>query len=244
MLTTISLLTDLIAHTHPLDVLPLIKIKATDTVVEMYAMAEKRNLILTAKTNEPIPEIIGEFGLSNISTLDFHLKCPEYKTNASITLLREQRDESMIPVGLYFSNQTKDYTNEYRFMNSAIIDKKMRTHSFKGARYTIELVPSLLSIDRMKLQSAGNRDESYVQLYTENNNLYMSFGEAASHTGKFIFAQNIYQELAQKHKWPKSILLGVLTLPGALNMKISPDGLLEITVATSIATYTYILLAS
>lgn len=240
----ISFLTDLVSHTHPLEVLPLIKITAAEDGVTVYSMADKRNLILYAKTHEPLPNIIGEFGLSNIGTLDFYLKCPEYKTDAKVTLLQEQRNNSMIPIGLQFSNRGKDYTNTYRFMNVAILDKKMASRSFNGASYDIEIVPTSISIDRMRFQSNANRDEQYVQLYTENNQLYMSFGEGTGHTGKFIFEQNMLATLAPSFKWSKANLLGILSLSGALYLKISPRGLLEITVTTPIATYTYVLLAS
>ena len=70
-------LQDLVAHTHSLGFLPLVKVSSTETETAIESMAEDRSVILTAKTKEPIDNLEGTFGMPDLNKLDIHLKCPE-----------------------------------------------------------------------------------------------------------------------------------------------------------------------
>ena len=42
----------------------------------------------------------------------------------------------------YFENATKDFKNDYRFMNAEIINEKLKTVKFKGASWDVEVQPN------------------------------------------------------------------------------------------------------
>ena len=127
-------LQDLVAHTHSLGFLPLVKITSTDKETVIESMAEDRSVIVNAKTKDPVNDFEGTFGMPNLNKLDLHLKCPEYKENAKINVTVAQRNGEDIPTGLHFQNAAGDFENDYRFMNQDIINEKLKSVKFKGAK--------------------------------------------------------------------------------------------------------------
>ena len=68
-----DILQDVVAHTHALGFLSLVKVNAEETT-GIDAMAEDRSVILTATTHNPVTEFIGTFGMPNLDKLSLHLK--------------------------------------------------------------------------------------------------------------------------------------------------------------------------
>ena len=79
-------LQDIVAHTHALGIIDLVKITGTDQETTVEAIAEDRSVIVQAKFNNPVPEFIGLFGMPNLGKLNTILNIPEYKEDAKITL--------------------------------------------------------------------------------------------------------------------------------------------------------------
>ena len=117
-----DILQDLVAHTHSLGFLPLVKI-SSDTETSIESMAEDRSVVVVAKTHKLVSEFEGVFGMPNLDKLALHLKNPEYKENAKIAVTKEQRNGDEIPTGIHFENAAGDFVNDYRFMNSEIINE-------------------------------------------------------------------------------------------------------------------------
>lgn len=109
-------LQDLVAHTHSLGFLPLVKVTASTKETKIESMAEDRSVILNATTHTPVDNLEGTFGMPNLNKLDLHLKCPEYKEGAGINIVKQNRNGEDIPTGLHFQNATGDFENDYRFM--------------------------------------------------------------------------------------------------------------------------------
>jgi len=234
-------LQDLVAHTHSLGFLPLVKVTASDTETIIESMAEDRSVILNAKTHNPVEDLEGVFGMPNLNKLDIHLKCPEYKENATIRVIKQERNDETIVTGLHFANNTGDFENDYRFMSVEIINDKLKTVKFKGAKWDIEFVPTIASIQRLKFQSAAHTEEPTFQVTTDNSNLVFSFGDASTHAGSFTFASGITGKLKQAWSWPVAQVQSILNLAGDITMKFSDAGALNITVDSGIAVYDYIL---
>jgi hypothetical protein len=233
-------LQDLVAHTHSLGFLPLLKVIADDKETLIESTAEDRSVILNAKTKDPVEGLEGTFGMPDLNKLDIHLKCPEYKENFEISVIVQQRNGEDIPTGLHFKNGTGDFTNDYRFMNSDIISEKMKSVKFKGAKWDIEFSPTMASIQKLKFQAVAT-DEPTFQITTENNNLMFSFGDASTHAGRFIFQEGVSGNLKQTWSWGISSVQSILNLNGDKTMRISDVGALQITVDSGIAVYEYIL---
>ena len=127
-----DILQDVVAHTHNLGFLALVKVSNDDgTVID--SMAEDRSVILSGNAHSAVGEFEGTFGMPNLDKLALHLKNPEYKDNAKIDVVKAERNGEMIPTHIHFENATGDFENDYRFMNKAIIEEKLKTVKFKGA---------------------------------------------------------------------------------------------------------------
>jgi hypothetical protein len=234
-------LQDLVAHTHSLGFLPLVKVSASDKETGIESMAEDRSVIVNAKTHTPVESLEGVFGMPNLNKLDIHLKCPEYKENFSIDIVTQERNGETIPTGLHFKNGAGDFQNDYRFMNSDIINEKLKTVKFKGAAWTIEFVPTMASIQKLKFQATAHTEETTFQVSTDNNNLVFSFGDASTHAGSFVFQAGVEGKLRQTWSWPVNQVMSILNLTGDKTMRISDVGAMKITVDSGIAEYDYIL---
>ena len=236
-----DILQDVVAHTHQLGFLPLVKITGTATETLVESMAEDRSVIVTAKTAKPVDEFDGVFGMPNLDKLKLHLNCEEYKENAKIEVVKAQRNGQEIPTGLHFENERGDFQNDYRFMNTEIINEKLKTVKFKGAKWDIEFEPLVASIQRLKYQAQAHTEESVFQVKTEGGNLVFFFGDASTHAGSFTFQANVDGKLKQTWAWPVQQVMSILNLSGNKTMKIADAGALQITVDSGMAVYDYIL---
>jgi hypothetical protein len=235
-----DILQDVVAHTHALGFLSLVKVNAEETT-GIDAMAEDRSVILTATTHNPVTEFIGTFGMPNLDKLSLHLKNPEYKDNAKLEVVQSERNGETVPTHIHFENAAGDFENDYRFMNKAIIEEKLKTVKFKGASWDVTFEPSMASIARMKLQSAAHAEEPTFNVTTTDSNLVFSFGDASTHAGSFIFQHAVEGELSHTWSWPVAQVQSILNLDGNITMSISNQGAMMITVDSGLVKYDYIL---
>ena len=173
------------------------------------------------------------------------LKNPEYKDNATIEIIEGQRNGETIPTHIHFENENKDFQNDYRFMNKEIIEEKLKTVRFKGATWNIEFVPSIASIARLKLMSAVHTEESNFAVSTTKTggaiDLIFSFGDASTHAGEFVFQSDVEGNLKSAWNWPIDEVQKILNLTGDIEMKISDQGVMLISVDSGMVKYDYYL---
>ena len=234
-------LQDLVSHTHSLGFLPLVKISASENETVIESMAEDRSVILNAKTHNPIEALDGVFGMPNLNKLDTHLKCPEYKENATIEVVKQQRNGEDVATGLHFVNNTGDFENDYRFMSIDVVNDKLKTVKFKGAKWDIEFAPTVSSIQKLKFQAAAHTEEPVFQVSTDGSSLVFSFGDASTHAGSFVFHSGITGKLKQTWSWPVAHVQSILNLPGDKTIRIADAGALQIVIDSGLAEYEYIL---
>tara|TARA_B110000285_G_scaffold91410_1_gene104731 strand:- start:317 stop:1048 length:732 start_codon:yes stop_codon:yes gene_type:complete len=236
-----DILQDIVAHTHALGFLTLVKVSNDDTTTNIDAMAEDRSVIVTATAHTLVTEFTGTFGMPNLDKLSLHLKNPEYKDNAKLEVVQAERNGETMPTHIHFENASGDFENDYRFMNKAIIEEKLKTVKFKGASWDVEFAPSMASITRMKLQSAAHSEEPTFNVTTTDSNLVFSFGDASTHAGSFIFQHGVEGSLSHTWSWPVAQVQAVLNLDGDVTMSISNQGAMKITVDSGLVKYDYIL---
>ena len=235
-----DILQDVVAHTHALGFLSLVKV-SNDEVTSIDSMAEDRSVILSAETHSPVNEFVGTFGMPNLDKLALHLKNPEYKENAKIDVVQAERNGETVPTHIHFENAAGDFQNDYRFMNKAIIEEKLKTVKFKGATWDVTVQPSVASIARMKLMSAAHAEEPTFNVKTVDGNLVFSFGDASTHAGEFVFQHGVEGALQHTWSWPVAQVQAILNLDGEATMSISDQGAMKISVNSGMATYDYIL---
>ena len=235
-----DILQDVVAHTHALGFLALVKV-SNDSNTTIDAMAEDRSVILSGLTHTPVAEFKGTFGMPNLDKLALHLKNPEYQKDAKIDVIEAERNGETIPTHIHFENTAGDFENDYRFMNKAIIEEKLKTVKFKGATWEVEVDPSQASIARMKLMSAAHSEEPTFNVKTRDGNLVFSFGDASTHAGEFVFQHGVEGKLAHTWSWPVAQVQAILGLDGDATMSISDQGAMKISLNSGMATYDYIL---
>lgn len=235
-----DILQDIVAHTHALGFLSLVKV-SNDEGTAIDSMAEDRSVILSAETHSPVGEFEGTFGMPNLDKLSLHLKNPEYKDNARIDVVKAERNGETVPTHIHFENAAGDFQNDYRFMNQAIIEEKLKTVKFKGAQWQVEFAPSVASIARMKLMSAAHSEEPTFNVSAKDGNLVFAFGDVNTHAGEFVFEHNVEGTLAHTWAWPVAQVQAILNLDGDIKMSISDQGAMMISVDSGMAKYDYIL---
>ena len=238
-----DILQDIVAHTHTLG-LPLVKV-SNEQGTQIDSMAEDRSVILSATTHTEVSEFVATFGMPNLDKLALHLKNPEYQKDAKIEVVQAERNGETIPTHIHFENTSGDFQNDYRFMNKAIIEEKLKTVKFKGASWNVEFTPSMASIARMKLMSAAHSEEPTFNVSTEVTagvtDLVFSFGDASTHAGKFVFQNAVEGSLQHTWSWPVSAVQSILNLNGDTTVSISDQGAMQISVDSGLAKYDYIL---
>lgn len=237
----LDLLKDIVAHTNKLGMLNIVKITGTEDKTQIESMSDDRSVIMMAETNTPQTEFTGVFGMPQLDKLRYLVECQEYQDGAGITVVKADRNGVNIPIGLNFINKAKDFKNDYRFMNTEIINEKLKTVKFRGVKWSVEIEPPLVSIQRMKFQSQANSEASTFVAKTENKNLVFYFGDPSSHTGNFVFATEVTGTLSKAWDWPVSVFNSILSLPGDKVIKFSDEGAAMITVNSGLAVYNYIL---
>jgi hypothetical protein len=235
-----DILQDVVAHTHSLGFLSLVKV-TNDTDTQFDAMAEDRSVILGATAHNSVSEFKGTFGMPNLDKLALHLKNPEYQKDAKIDVVEAERNGETIPTHIHFENAAGDFENDYRFMNKAIIEEKLKTVKFKGASWNVTCTPTMASISRMKLMSAAHSEEPTFNVKTEDSNLVFSFGDASTHAGEFVFQHGVEGTLAHTWSWPVAQVQSILNLDGDATMSISDQGAMQISVDSGLVKYDYIL---
>jgi len=239
----IDILKDIVKHTHGLGFLDLVKITGDDKETSIDSMAEDRSVILQGSFHKPEIEMSGTFGMPQMGKLDIHLKCPEYKEKAKITVLSGERNGATIPTGIHFENEKGDFKNDYRFMNAEIINEKLKTVKFKGVKWDVEIEPSVASVQRFNFQATANTEHNSFVVRTEDGKLIFTFGDQASHGGEFTFATDVKGSLNKGWAWPVGQVLQILKLSDSakVTLHFSNEGAMQVSVDSGLGKYQYII---
>ena len=238
-----SILQDIVAHTNKLGFLNIVKVTGTDKKTLIDSMADDRTVIMYAETTNPHPDMIGTYGMPQLEKLRYLLDGKEYQEDAKIEVVMGQRNGEDIPVGLHFENKDGDFKNDYRFMNQDIINEKLKTVKFRGAKWDVEVEPTISAIQRFQFQAGANTEHTTFLAKTENGNLKFIFGDMSSHGGEFIFATNVTGNLNKGWTWPVASVLAILKIADANNATISfsNEAAMQISLDSGLATYKYII---
>lgn len=240
----LSILTDIVTHAQPVGVLNILRLTHEEDGVAIDSVSDDLSLILLAKTHEPIPDFTGVFGIADLGKLSYLVKNNEYREDAKITIKSEERNGVTVPVYAKFENKNRDFINVYRFVNKNILDEKLKKVEFKGAKWDVEFVPSVASINRLKNMAGAHTSETFCQLKSKDGNLIFYFGDASSHAGEFVFEPNLTGTTNNNFYWPISHLLAILHLDGDKKMYITDSGAIKITVDSHLIKYDFIIPAA
>lgn len=234
-------LTDIVAHTHGLGNIKLVKIIGTDASTELEALADDKSVIVKAAFHTANADFKGTFGMPNLDKLNIILNIPEYKTDSKINVETAQRNGETVPTGLHFANAAGDFHNDYRFMSMEAVNEKLKSVKFKGVTWNVTFEPTLAGIQRFKFQANANSEENTFVAKTENNDLKFYFGDHSTHAGNFVFHSDLKGKLGKAWSWPVQTFIAILNLDGDKTVQISDEGAAMITVDSGLIKYEYIL---
>ena len=231
-------LLDLVQHTYDLGCIDLIKIVGDENTTQIEGLAEDLSVIVKGEYKNPVPDFVGTFGMPNLSKLKTLLNLQEYKEDAKLTITRKTPTE---PDGIDFVNKTGDFKNNYRFMASGVVSEKLKTARMKSVPWHIEFEPAVASIMRLKMQMSANAEEPNFQVKTDGTDLKFYFGDHSTHAGNFVFKSDITGQLKRAWSYPAKQFASIMDLVGDKTIRISDDGVAQITVDSGVAVYNYLL---
>ncbi len=238
-----DILHDIVSHTQNLGFLTTVKVIGTEEKTQVFSMADDRSVIMEAETANPYPDMIGTFGMPQLNKLKYLLDGAEYKDDAKITITNVDKNGEIVPVGIHFENKDSDFKNDYRFMNTEIINEKMKTVKFRGVKWDVEIEPSVASVQRFNFQAGANNEHPTFLAKTDGDKLKFIFGDASTHGGEFVFAMGVSGKLDRGWTWPVLPILSILKCSDVNNTKmaLSNEGAIQITLDSGLATYKYII---
>ncbi len=234
-------LLDLVEHSFDLGCIELIRITGTDKETLVDGIATDKSVVVQAKFHTPVAEFIGTFGMPNLNKLKILLNSQEYKEDAQITVIRQNRNGVDSPVGLHFENKVGDFKNDYRFMVSEVVAEQLKQVKMKPVAWNVEFEPTVAAIQRLKMQAQANAETPNFQAKTENGDLKFFFGDHSTHAGDFVFHPGVGGKLSRPWMWPVQQFIAIMNLTGDKTVRISDEGATKITVDSGIAVYEYIL---
>ena len=111
----------------------------------------------------------------------------------------------------------------------------------KQVKWNVEITPTVQNIQRLKYQAGANSEETTFVAKTDGTKLKFFFGDHSSHAGDFVFQDGVTGTLGKGWNWPVGAVIGILGLAGDKSLKISDEGVMQITVDSGIAEYNYLL---
>lgn len=232
-----ALLTDIVSHTQSLGFMSEVDVIGTDEETVVVAVADDRTVAMEGKLKVPVSEFIGTFSMSKMDKLNHHLKNPEYKEEAIITIIRETRKGAETPTGISFVNKSGDFQNSFRFSVKTSSETKRIRSLIKD--WDVTITPDQRSIQRFKLQATANSEYKTCQICTDSGNIVLYFGSEATHAGNFVFQSNVSGSLIHRRTYPVDQLLSIMNLQGEKKMDFSDFGAIRISVSSDLIDYQY-----
>ena len=238
-----DILQDIVNHTNKLGFLNIVKVTGDNKKTLIDSMADDRSVIMYAETKDPQTNMQGVFGMPQLEKLRYLVEGREYQDGATIEVVSAERNGEEIPVGLHFENKDGDFKNDYRFMNTDIINEKLKTVKFRGVTWHVEVEPTVSAIQRFQFQAGANTEHTTFLAKTDTDRLVFVFGDQSTHGGEFVFAQNVTGKITKSWTWPVAPVLSILKIADGNNTKMSfsNDGAMQIELDSGIATYKYII---
>jgi hypothetical protein len=196
-----------------------------------------------AETTNPQPDMMGVFGMPQLEKLRYLVDGKEYQEDAKIEIVTANRNGEDLPVGLHFENKDGDFKNDYRFMNEAIINEKLKTVKFRGVKWDVEVSPTVSAVQRFQFQAGANTEHTTFLAKTDGDKLVFVFGDQSTHGGEFVFASGVTGKITKAWTWPVTSVLSILKIADANNTKMSfsNEGAMQIELDSGLAIYKYII---
>lgn len=239
-----EVLLDLIRHTGGLGFLDTVKVFGTADKTEIESMDNDRTVILKATLKTPVPDLVGEFGMTRFNILQGFLGFANYRTDSSSIRIKtkERAGGKTVPEELVFSDG-QGQSSTYRFMSADLIPEQAK---FLGTSWDVEVEPSRSKIlEFIQMSSILNSIEHYFLVKTVDNSLrfYIGDEQAATDRACVIIEPDLKTgTLSGELYWDSVPIAPILKLGLDENVKLhfSNRGALQISMSSSLADYKFI----
>ena len=243
-----DILKDIVKHTHSLGIIQAAKVTTDAEGTTIDAMDEDRTVVLSGKLHAPVPEFEGKFGLGRLGVLSGLLDYTgEDKEGnpivADVKVGTETRNGEDVTTELNFS-MPGGFDSSYRVIVSELVDAQIKTATFRGAAWNVEIMPTQKAIkDLQYFAGILGAFDPLLTARTVNGNLVFYIGDSSTDKVELPFANNVEGELKTGWSFPLSTVLTILRLSetSTMNMKISDQGAMMISVDSGLGLYEYIL---
>ncbi len=162
---------------------------------------------------------------------------------ADVKVGTESRNGEDVTTELNFS-MPGGFDSSYRVIVSELVDAQIKTASFKGAVWNVEIMPSQKAVkDLQYFAGILGAFDPLLTARTVNGNLVFFIGDSSTDKVELPFASNVEGELKTGWSFPLSTVLTILRLSetSTTTMKISDQGAMMIKVDSGLGVYEYIL---
>jgi len=241
-----DILTDVVRQTK--DLFEQIKVTGTEEATKIQGVDKDKTLFLEATLNNPLPEFIGEFGISNLHMLDNWLNHSPFKSEkSSFSVVREVKNGSETVTSFEF-RAADGYGSSHKTMAANLVAEQAKIANIP---WQVTVVPSKAKIAEFQAVSrifSEVDSKSFRISTTKSKELIFSLGDenAATHNVSMVFEANVTGELnGSNMMFDTNQFLGLMKIAGAnpTTMNITSKGVLGMVMQTLSGTYNYYLRA-
>ena len=237
-----ELLIDALRQAAPL--FDKVRVVGSDTGTMVEAYTDDKSLFLFAELKDVVPELTGEFGLSNLPLLRGLLDFASYKTdNAKFQARRMVRDGADYVAELEFSDADGGHTR-YKTVNPRMLGK--RAH-LDPLHWTVSMTPSKAKLTEViQLTGMLAQVDQHFAITCDDRTLFLTIGGkgASNHNASVALENNLDLDgPLTKAMFRMPHFISVVKNAGNLpcTIRFAREGVCNILVETSHGTYSYVL---
>lgn len=239
-----EVLTDVLAQTHGLGFIEMMKIDSDSTRTKIAAIDDAKTVVIYGTLKSPLTELAGVVGLARMAVLQGYLKFPPFTDDTStIEIKTTQRDGVDVPTEVSFSS-TDGHESSYRFMHKDVVEEQIKVPSFNGATWDVVITNTEdLMKDLSYFNGVLGSFEPVFTAKTDGTDLNFYIGSGASDRATVPVAKSVNGTLSGA-TWPLVEVLAILKLASKADdctLSFSNKGVLKIEMETGLGKYEYLL---
>lgn len=243
-------LLDIVKNTSALGPDTILKVVGTEDSTVVKASREDTTIILKATLNKVAPDLVGTFGLNNLTLLSGLLNFQGFKSKeGKVKLKRETKRDLEIPTEIVFEAPGAASAS-YRLMAEGAVSKVYSLTAAVEWAVTIEQPAKAKIAELAQLAGiySGLEQRFSIRLKNKQLKFYIGKEDASNHKVNFTFAEEVEGEIpTSDYSWKIADLLSILKLTESAKstFKIAPEGnILQIDIDTGLCKYEFSLPAA
>ena len=244
MLATV--LSDVLAHTHGLGFIEMMKIESNSTETKVAAIDDSKSVVVYGTLKHPLKELDGTVGFSRMAVLQGYLKYPHFVGDgATIGIETQERDGDDVPAEIRFAS-TQGHESSYRFMHKDVVEEQVKVPSFNGATWDVVITATDEIMKDLSYFNSilGAFEPTFIAKTDAANDLNFYIGSGPTDRATVPIAKGVSGSLTGNLTWPLVETLAILKLAKTADdctISFSVKGILKIEMETDVGTYEYLL---